>query len=133
MRSTVADQRFSIIPADAVDNDERWKLDLLASKPDMAPRQVDDCSIGDGSALAALMETSGGHCWYCGVLLTYGGAGVGSSITRDHLVPRARGGSNRPDNIVAACRSCNVSKQAKSVEDFRAYRGGVVFHGERAR
>lgn len=128
----MADPRFSIIPADADRYDESWKLALLATRPDSI-EVVEDGDADDGSALAALMEVSGGRCWYCGCHLTYGGAGVGTSITREHLLPRARGGSNKASNIVAACRACNVSKQAKTVEEFRVYRGGVVFFGEVAR
>jgi len=126
----LSDPRFSIIPADAVPYDETWKLELLATRPDRIEELPDDYSADDGSVLVALMEASGGRCWYCGCQMTFGGAGVGNSITREHLLPRARGGSNRAENIVAACRACNVSKQAKTVEEFRVYRGGVVFYSE---
>lgn len=27
--------------------------------------------------------------------------------TADHVIPRAKGGTNRRENIVAACRGCN--------------------------
>lgn len=116
-------------------NDESWKLELLAARPDMEPMlPEDDC--GDGSALLALMERSGGRCWYCGCRLTFGGASAGTSITREHLLPRSRGGSGRAANIVGACRACNTSKQAKTVEEYRESLsqrlGGsaVMFFGE---
>lgn len=44
-------------------------------------------------------------------------------LTADHAVPLARGGTNRIENIVPACRSCNSSKGTKSVEQYREYRG----------
>jgi 5-methylcytosine-specific restriction endonuclease McrA len=128
----MSDPRFSIIPADADQYDESWKLELLATRPDTIDELPSD-EIDDGSALAALMEASGGRCWYCGCKMTFGGAGIGASITREHMLPRARGGSNKPSNIVAACRACNVSKQAKTVEEFRTFRGVVEFYGEAAR
>ena len=108
--------------------DESWKLQVLADRPDLELQAPDD-EPGDGSELVALMEASGGRCWYCGCQLKHG---VGpTSITREHLLPRARGGSNRRENIVAACRSCNVSKQAKTVEEYRASLGGfTIFFGE---
>ena len=36
----------------------------------------------------------------------------------DHVVPRAKGGSNRVSNLVLACMSCNQKKGARSLEDF---------------
>lgn len=33
------------------------------------------------------------------------------SLAVDHLMPRARGMCDRPDNLVLACRSCNSSKR----------------------
>jgi 5-methylcytosine-specific restriction endonuclease McrA len=31
--------------------------------------------------------------------------------TCDHVIPVARGGSDDPDNLVAACKRCNFSRQ----------------------
>ena len=45
-----------------------------------------------------LMEN---RCCYCG---------GGEHLSLDHLVPRAKGGEDRGDNLVYACRSCNSSK-----------------------
>ena len=35
----------------------------------------------------------------------------------DHLVPRARGGDNSPDNLVTACWPCNFSKMDSLIQD----------------
>jgi len=42
----------------------------------------------------------GHRCQYCG--------GAAESI--DHVVPRSKGGEHTWENVVAACRSCNVRK-----------------------
>jgi len=39
--------------------------------------------------------------------------------TRDHVVPLIRGGNHTKDNILPACPSCNCSKGARPVEEFR--------------
>ena len=56
-----------------------------------------------------LFLRDGFRCAYCG-----GGAGMGrqavEELTFDHLVPRARGGTSRWENLVAACRACNGRK-----------------------
>jgi 5-methylcytosine-specific restriction endonuclease McrA len=36
-------------------------------------------------------------------------------MTVDHVIPIARGGSDDPENLIAACRRCNYSKQDKLV------------------
>lgn len=40
------------------------------------------------------------QCQYCG----------GTAETLDHVVPRSRGGGHTWDNVVAACRRCNLHK-----------------------
>lgn len=36
----------------------------------------------------------------------------------DHVIPLSRGGTNWPANLRPACRSCNTSKGARSLQDF---------------
>lgn len=50
------------------------------------------------------------NCWYCG---------KESPSTIDHVTPICNGGSDEMSNLVMACKSCNSSKRALSVEDFR--------------
>lgn len=47
-------------------------------------------------------------CRYCG------GHAPDVSLTVDHVVPTALGGSDQPDNLVTACRDCNAGKSASS-------------------
>ncbi|CAN5239421.1 HNH endonuclease [soil metagenome] len=49
----------------------------------------------------AVMARDGSACQYCG--------GAADSI--DHVVPRSRGGEHVWENVVAACRPCNVRKR----------------------
>jgi 5-methylcytosine-specific restriction endonuclease McrA len=48
-----------------------------------------------------IFARDGHRCQYCG--------GAAESI--DHVIPRSRGGGHTWDNVVAACRSCNVRKR----------------------
>jgi 5-methylcytosine-specific restriction endonuclease McrA len=47
------------------------------------------------------------HCVYCGAALR---VRAGRQDGLDHVRPRARGGSNKVENLVACCGTCNASK-----------------------
>ena len=65
-------------------------------------------------------------CFYCGKPLDI------ATRTIDHVIPRSRGGSNRKENLVPACRPCNEAKGALTIKEYREQvRPGRPFHGER--
>ncbi|QZT61298.1 HNH endonuclease [Mycolicibacterium austroafricanum] len=39
-------------------------------------------------------------------------------LTKDHMVPLSRGGSDSIDNIVGACVECNTRKHMMTAEEF---------------
>ena len=63
----------------------------------------------------------GGKCQYCGKRPS-----KDNPLTLDHIVPKAAGGTDRPDNIVAACRRCNYAKGDQPVEQFLSRRPAVL-------
>ncbi len=58
---------------------------------------------------SAILERDMFLCTYCG---------AGEDLTCDHIVPLVRGGTNDPENLVTACRSCNSSKGDRLLEDW---------------
>ena len=59
-------------------------------------------------------------CAYCGKQLDFSYNGYGTiKYAIDHIIPKSKGGSNDTSNLLAACRSCNSSKKAKSLEWYR--------------
>ncbi|WP_420932938.1 HNH endonuclease [Alteromonas sp. A081] len=50
-------------------------------------------------------------CLYCG------GQFAPKQLTRDHIVPRSRGGKNSWTNVASACQRCNHAKGAKTPEE----------------
>ena len=55
----------------------------------------------------AVMARDGHRCQYCGA----------RADSIDHVVPRSRGGADTWDNVVAACRPCNVRKRDHDVHE----------------
>ena len=53
------------------------------------------------------------YCWYCNCVLTE------ETSSLDHVLPVSRGGSDCPQNLVAACRRCNSSKGNKTIPEWR--------------
>ena len=55
-----------------------------------------------------IFSRSGGKCVYCGA----------KAEEIDHIVPRAKGGTNSIYNLAASCRPCNQKKSSLSLKDF---------------
>ena len=49
-----------------------------------------------------LLEKFGRECYYCGA--------KNVRLEKDHVIPRAKDGPDRPDNLVVSCRPCNEGK-----------------------
>lgn len=55
------------------------------------------------------MKFDVGICWYCGIT---------GKMTKDHIVPRVKGGKNSSDNLVPSCLLCNGTKGQSDQADF---------------
>jgi 5-methylcytosine-specific restriction endonuclease McrA len=53
---------------------------------------------------ARVRRAAADRCGYCRTLQTY----VPWPLEIDHIMPRARGGSDAEDNLWLACRACNL-------------------------
>lgn len=59
----------------------------------------------DTSAYPMVYARDGSRCRYCG---------SGQDPTVDHVVPRCQGGGDGADNLVVACRPCNLRKSGRT-------------------
>lgn len=67
----------------------------------------------DDEMREAIYERDGRYCRYCGTHER----DLGERLALDHVIPRSRGGTDDPENLVPACRSCNSRKGAKTPEE----------------
>lgn len=55
-----------------------------------------------------LLERDGNVCHYCKEIMTPNGLErIGTTMTREHVVPLCYGGGSTQDNMVLACNDCN--------------------------
>ena len=67
-----------------------------------------------------ILNRDGRECYWCGM----------DANTVDHIIPVAKGGTDDPENLVAACRKCNFSKQDKMPDEFVMQRAGLFSKGD---
>lgn len=76
--------------------------------------------------LQSIYDRTSGRCHICRKKLSfinYGIHGARASWHVEHSVPRALGGTNRLNNLYAACIDCNIEKSTASTRTSRAKYG----------
>ena len=64
------------------------------------------------------MEIKGTYCAYCGEK---------ENLSVEHIIPKAKGGSDNSDNLVYACKSCNSSKGDKLIFHWLSYTNRIPY------
>lgn len=70
----------------------------------------------------SIFDLAMGGCYYCRKQLAYsnyGIVGARGGWELDHKIPKSQGGSDEPDNLVAACVPCNRDKSDRSAISYR--------------
>lgn len=81
----------------------------------------DKKEMGAAAALATAVENYGANCFLCGRYMEP--QPMSHECTRDHLRPKAHGGSDYLHNLVFACGDCNRSKGGDNIILFRPEAG----------
>lgn len=94
--------------------DPKYKAKVRAYEHRRRKWRGKDGNNFNASDVLRLYEAQKARCYYCGKSIKDG-------YHIDHVLPRDRGGSNAPGNIVLACAFCNLSKHNKTLEEWGWY------------
>ena len=78
--------------------------------PEIAGTEYQQGELAGYETREYLLEKWGRKCAYCNA--------ENVPLQVEHIVPRARGGTNRISNLTLACERCNRTKGARPVEEF---------------
>jgi hypothetical protein len=67
----------------------------------------------------AVLERDSFRCRYCGT------SADDARLQIDHIIPRAKGGTNEICNLLTACYPCNIGKMAKTIDRFPIYEANI--------
>lgn len=84
---------------------------IALTKSEAMVRHLQALPLGHDNAL--LFRRDRDLCAYCGERFNR------ETLTRDHIVPRARGGRDMWTNVVTACRWCNMRKACRTPDEAR--------------
>lgn len=82
---------------------EHVKFDTqLMEKPEISGVEYQRGTLFESEVWEYLLEKFGRKCYYCGV--------KNVPLEKEHILPKAKGGTNRVDNLTISCRPCNQAK-----------------------
>lgn len=67
---------------------------------------------------AMLLREQDGKCYYCGSTL--------EKIHIEHKTPKSRGGTDEIENLCLSCPDCNLSKWARTVDEYKEYKRRAI-------
>ena len=78
--------------------------------PDISGKEYQQGTLQGYNIRNYLLEKHGRKCFYCNKEV--------STFEVEHMLPKAKGGSNRIDNLTLSCHSCNQKKGTLTAEEF---------------
>lgn len=104
------DRLRRLVPASGL-AEELVKFDTQKlQNPEISGREYQQGELAGYELKEYLLEKFSRRCVYC--------RKSGVPLNVEHIVPKARGGSNRVSNLAIACVECNQKKGSKPIEDF---------------
>lgn len=82
---------------------EHVKFDTqLMQNPEISGVEYQQGTLCESEVWEYLLEKFGRRCFYCGK--------KNVPLEKEHILPKAKGGTNRVSNLTVSCRDCNIEK-----------------------
>lgn len=107
------------------ERDKPKRLDLANKHAAIRRARQAEVEIDKGITPRRVRKRDGDNCFYCGKVMDFTPASnrifKDDHATLEHVIPLSKGGNHSWDNVVLACRRCNLMKNNKSVKEFEEY------------
>ena len=98
---------------------EHVKFDTqLMENPEISGVEYQRGTLYEAEVWEYLLEKFGRKCYYCGA--------KDVPLEKEHIFPRAKGGTNRVSNLTVSCRECNIEKGNKHPDEIQGDLGKRV-------
>lgn len=98
------------------------RIELAVEHTHVRRARLRSVAADRGITHAALRDRDGTVCRYCSREMDFSrakrGEATGLRANIDHVIPVSKGGTHTWGNVVLACRDCNYSKGAKSLDEW---------------
>jgi 5-methylcytosine-specific restriction endonuclease McrA len=95
----------------------RFDMQLMEN-PEITGLEYQQGTLAGYETRQYLLEKWGRKCAYCGK--------DNIPLQVEHIVPRARGGTNRISNLCLACEKCNLAKGTRDIKEFLKTKPAVL-------
>ena len=104
---------------------EHVKFDTqLMENPEISGVEYQRGTLYEAEMWEYLLEKFGRKCYYCGA--------KDVPLEKEHILPKAKGGTNRVSNLTVSCKSCNQEKGNKHPDEIEGELGKRVQSALRA-
>ena len=104
---------------------EHVKFDTqLMENPEISGVEYQRGTLFEAEVWEYLLEKFGRKCYYCGA--------KDVPLEKEHILPKAKGGTNRVSNLTVSCKSCNQEKGNKHPDELDGQLGKRVQQALRA-
>lgn len=117
------------------ERDKEKRISLAEAQGHIRRARKNQAPFERGITRTALRKIHGENCFYCGVEMQFARARNrefnSNDATIEHRLPLSRGGKHVWDNVVLACRECNLSKNMKTEVEFTEYKTKIDDAGKK--
>ena len=104
---------------------EHVKFDTqLMQNPEISGVDYQRGTLYESELWEYLLEKFGRKCYYCGT--------KNVPLEKEHILPKAKGGTNRASNLTVSCRECNIEKGNRHPDEIDGHFGKRVQSALRA-